>query len=269
MMGDIGSPNDLDGDGVMNGDDNCPNHSNPDQNDEDSNSQGDPCDPCPPYETYYDYFTMTTKDADADTDTDGVGDGCDPDPETPGNHILRFAGFKTAPPPPAMVQQLGNGTSTFNGRLVVTSGAIGDGVQVYWPAPPEVRARETWTYLTLTSKPFQSTGAGAVDWMDPNTSTGVGCEMWGANSTTMVQAILYLPVNVASMGSGLAVGSWLMKLRHNASSTFFSCAYFLNPTNYGTLTNINAGSQPALPAGAVIGVRATTTSTFDWMMVVD
>jgi hypothetical protein len=266
---DVGTADDLDGDGVANALDNCQTKSNPDQNDEDGDGDGDPCDPCPPYAMFYDPFTMNMEDADADTDTDGVGNGCDPDPSTPGNHILRFAGFKTAPSAPAIVQALGNGTSMFDGRFVVTSPAIGDGAQVFWPAPSELRAREVWTLLDLEFRPAQSTGAGVVDWVDTNASTGVSCDMWGITGNSMIHALVYLPVQVAKAGgSQVAPGSWLLKQRHNANSTFFSCAFFVNPTNYGTLTTVST-TQPAMPLTPVIGVRATTSSTFAWMMVVD
>jgi hypothetical protein len=43
----LGDPNDLDGDGVVNSDDNCPNAGNADQADGDSDGKGDACDPCP------------------------------------------------------------------------------------------------------------------------------------------------------------------------------------------------------------------------------
>jgi hypothetical protein len=77
-----GGPGDMDGDGVGDAVDNCPNKSNPDQADEDHDTLGDPCDPCPP-------FTNNT-----DGDTDGVGDACDPNPGTIGDQIALFEGFE-------------------------------------------------------------------------------------------------------------------------------------------------------------------------------
>ncbi|MDJ0840146.1 MAG: thrombospondin type 3 repeat-containing protein [Acidobacteriota bacterium] len=63
---------DLDGDGVDNDSDNCPNSANPDQTDADNDGLGDPCDNCPD----------TTNPDQEDTDRDGVGDVCDNCPDT-------------------------------------------------------------------------------------------------------------------------------------------------------------------------------------------
>ena len=77
-------PDDVDGDHVMNADDNCPEKSNPVQENEDGDAFGDVCDPCPPFNGDIDNM---------DTDMDGVGDSCDPDQTIPGNRIEVFAGF--------------------------------------------------------------------------------------------------------------------------------------------------------------------------------
>lgn len=77
-------PNDVDGDSVMNADDNCPADSNPMQENEDGDEFGDVCDPCPPFNGAAD---------NVDGDGDGVGDSCDPDQTVPGNRIELFAGF--------------------------------------------------------------------------------------------------------------------------------------------------------------------------------
>jgi len=56
---------DIDGDGVLNADDNCPYDSNANQQDSDGDSFGDACDRCPGFDDL------------EDVDGDGVSDGCD------------------------------------------------------------------------------------------------------------------------------------------------------------------------------------------------
>ena len=59
---------DCDGDGVDIFEDNCPDTSNPLQNDGDGDGIGDVCDNCP---------TVATDSVSPDADEDGVGDACD------------------------------------------------------------------------------------------------------------------------------------------------------------------------------------------------
>jgi len=66
--------NDIDGDGVPDGQDNCPNIPNPDQADSDGDGVGDACDNCPD----------TPNPDQADADSDGIGDACDPDDDNDG-----------------------------------------------------------------------------------------------------------------------------------------------------------------------------------------
>jgi hypothetical protein len=78
-------PNDLDCDGVVDADDNCPVVANEDQFNEDGDARGDACDLCPPFE-----------DTGEDTDGDGVGDDCDPHPGL-ADTIVEFVGFEEMP----------------------------------------------------------------------------------------------------------------------------------------------------------------------------
>lgn len=64
---EVGGSEDADGDGVTDGDDNCPLKYNPKQDDLDADGVGDACDNCP----------NTANLDQADTDGDGVGDLCD------------------------------------------------------------------------------------------------------------------------------------------------------------------------------------------------
>jgi hypothetical protein len=64
---------DADGDGIADGDDNCPNVFNPDQLDSDGDGVGDACDNC----------IETPNPDQADSDGDGIGDACDACPTIP------------------------------------------------------------------------------------------------------------------------------------------------------------------------------------------
>ncbi|HOX44263.1 MAG TPA: lamin tail domain-containing protein [Myxococcota bacterium] len=60
-------PNDTDGDGVVNAEDNCPNRANPLQENGDADTFGDACDNCP----------ADDNEDQADADGDGIGDVCE------------------------------------------------------------------------------------------------------------------------------------------------------------------------------------------------
>jgi hypothetical protein len=81
-------PDDRDHDGVLDGDDNCPEHANPTQHDEDGDARGDECDPCPHLDGA----------ADDDGDGDGVGVGCDPDDTVACHRLLFFDSFEAEDP---------------------------------------------------------------------------------------------------------------------------------------------------------------------------
>jgi hypothetical protein len=87
-----GPPGDSDGDGVTDLADNCAGAANPDQHDEDTDGVGDRCDNCPHV------VNPTQDDTMEGASPDGVGDLCDPRPTMPGDTIVRFVGFGTAPP---------------------------------------------------------------------------------------------------------------------------------------------------------------------------
>ncbi|HEY5923835.1 MAG TPA: hypothetical protein VIV11_19270 [Kofleriaceae bacterium] len=77
---------DTDGDGVVDGSDNCPADANGNQRNHDMDAKGDVCDRCP----------HLNDNADPDGDNDGVGNACDPRPNTAGDSIALFEGFYDA-----------------------------------------------------------------------------------------------------------------------------------------------------------------------------
>ncbi|UCE18937.1 MAG: VCBS repeat-containing protein [Gemmatimonadota bacterium] len=70
-----GECGDLDGDGIADGNDNCPNNPNPDQEDNDADGAGDICDNCPD----------DANPDQADADSDDTGDACDLCTDTDGD----------------------------------------------------------------------------------------------------------------------------------------------------------------------------------------
>jgi hypothetical protein len=85
------NPDDLDGDGVQNAQDNCPMRANVDQHDEDADAVGDACDNCP---TIANADQRDTTEAGVNMQSpDGVGDACDLRPALSGDHIASLSPF--------------------------------------------------------------------------------------------------------------------------------------------------------------------------------
>lgn len=87
-----GPPTDVDADGVLNADDNCPGDYNTDQHDEDGDGPGDVCDNCPHIPN-----PMQENALEPSGQSDEVGDACDPRPMVGGDTIERFIGFQAMP----------------------------------------------------------------------------------------------------------------------------------------------------------------------------
>lgn len=83
---------DLDHDGVLNADDNCPNARNADQHDEDGDALGDACDNCP---SVPNPDQADTTEVGVRAFPDGVGDVCDPRGVSTGDELHAFYSFAT------------------------------------------------------------------------------------------------------------------------------------------------------------------------------
>ena len=88
---DLDDPDDTDGDGIADANDNCPTLANPDQKNDVSpgNRRGDACDDTDndgPYDAS-DNCPTTPNNDQADTDRDGTGDACDERYTRPGDNV--------------------------------------------------------------------------------------------------------------------------------------------------------------------------------------
>ena len=86
---------DTDGDGVANGGDNCPTHSNADQLDQDGDGVGNACDADQDGDGASDgadNCALIANSDQRDTDSDGIGDGCDPFPGSTAGCRLTLGG---------------------------------------------------------------------------------------------------------------------------------------------------------------------------------
>lgn len=86
-------PNDLDGDGIANADDNCPRKVNLDQHDEDGDVIGDACDNCP---TVANPVQEDTTEVAVTSFDDNVGDACDFRPGLAGDVIASLYAWGNA-----------------------------------------------------------------------------------------------------------------------------------------------------------------------------
>jgi len=139
-------PNDVDGDGIPNAIDLCPNRQDPAQHDEDADGVGDACDNCP----------ATPNGNQADTTElqerqfpDGVGDACDRRPKIADDTIAKFFPFADALEASAFT---GSGWTIAGDRATATTARwfskrneAGDGItmqahisKLEWPLPDGV-----------------------------------------------------------------------------------------------------------------------------------
>jgi len=244
-----GPPDDVDGDGVKNAMDNCPNKANPTQADEDGDGLGDVCDPCPP-------STNNT-----DSDGDGVGDLCDPHPTVGGDQIALFEGFADGIPPSWV--NVG-GWIASSGNAAVTSA---DGAIEYLGAPTTATAHGT---ASMAFVPVQLFGAGgkAFGLTNPSDSTGatgLACELLNGGSPAGGIGDLATAAPVAQMPLTWATGDD-MTVVFSRVDTMFSC--IISDTIANSSITVPYTGTVTLPQ-PIIAIRSHSVSgRARWLMYV-
>ena len=158
-----GAPADVDGDGVPDATDNCPEVANADQGNEDGDALGDACDPCPP-------------DADnTDADGDGVGDACDPNPAVPGDAIAVFEGFHAGVP--ASWDQRGTWSPIDDDVIVDVNGPT-----TAWITAPVTGTHNTVTTSVTVVETASLGSIGLADNHRPTTTSSVTCSLFDTPS---------------------------------------------------------------------------------------
>jgi hypothetical protein len=236
---------DDDGDGVMNGSDNCPTTANANQANEDADTFGNTCDVCP------------TSSDNADGDADGVGDACDPNPTTAGDQIMLFEGFDSGIP--AGWTATGSWTTSAGSLLsVVTGGTQNTLVTTTLTSSP----RQTmYARMTLTAiEGGQAGGAlGIVDRFDAAATQGTMCGGVRGNGGFfgIVNAANGTAINFG--GHAFNVGTaYTLKFTRNGNN------HECSDTDVGQTVNAQHG-----PNGTLVGFRNRVASaSFAWLLVV-
>ena len=250
-------PGDLDGDGVLDAVDNCPDKANPDQHDEDTDGVGDVCDPCPP--------SANTADADGD----GVADDCDPNPTTAGDQIVVFEGFNHGIP--SGWTKIGTWTATAE-DIVATESAGGTAL-IYRPS---VSDHETVVAGVTITNPLGTSyrEGGVFDNFGPGTGYYVDCADL-ITSATDAQPNAPL-VDLFRMPAGSAIdrtsfawspGDSLVIALDRVSSMYGCFSYDLSTGISATASGTDSGGPSALAPQC--GMRVySATATYHWFMVI-
>jgi hypothetical protein len=243
---------DLDGDGVPNTMDNCPNYSNPNQANEDGDPLGDPCDPCP----------IDPASPPSDPDNDGVSDSCDPRPTTAGDTILVFEGFK-------------GGVVPSNWQVQGTASPAGDGVNLNSSAyagivPPVTIAASGMVMIKATI--LQTIGQNdstlaVVMHHEPNQDKGMYCELYAPNAGSTNGREIDLWDSGAQVERGKTAYAWQTNvayvLSQRATGNNFTCS--ATPMGGTATSTSGSGATPGANTGAFIyGANVNIA----WMLVV-
>ena len=209
---------DSDGDGILDGQDNCPSVRNPSQHDEDGDHVGDPCDNCPHVANA---DQANRGEIDNGGARDGVGDACDPYPRGVGDRIFFFDGFEGT--------ALSSSWTALSGGTHATASVSGD--QLHLVDEQAKRIAVMWN--ALPGRQVTVDARATVNAIAPgNTYRAVGpvvrfavvggklnlysCEILGSSSPAQLQ-VLRIDQNVSAQlsatGAGGALGTGTLQFR--------------------------------------------------------
>jgi hypothetical protein len=245
------SADDVDGDGVTNDRDNCPDQANANQANEDMDAFGDVCDPCP---------ILGDAAADHDSDGDGVGDGCDPSPDTPGDSIALFEGFADSALPAGAEAVPPTDWAFVDGSAIGTSTGFNPAVLAWTVASEHQTIRAKLTITRLDGGSLR--GAGVATPVDASTNNGIMC--WIFDSMYQVTTPLTVTNPYATVQtSPIDVGKQY-EFTLSRSGADMECSDAI----------LSAPLTATVPAAELTGTRAgvfvlSLDATIDWVLVVN
>jgi hypothetical protein len=164
-------PDDVDGDGIANATDACPDVVDPEQLDEDGDRVGDACDVCP---SVRDPAQLDRGELDVRSLDDGVGDACDPRPSLAGDRLAALHTFAASAGVDGAAAWVGAGWTIGDGH----ARALGDAA---WRARRRAPGDVVAARLSLTG----------IAWLDAAGAVGVALDGDGASTgrTCAIRAV--------------------------------------------------------------------------------
>ncbi len=244
-----GPPGDVDGDGVPDDMDNCPDVANHDQGNEDGDRFGDVCDPCP----------FVKDDNPVDSDHDGVADPCDPHPATPGDRIIVFEGFHAGVPAGWTARGAWQGV----GDDVTASAAAGD-AELTIPVTP-VGMLAIYAQIEATADGPGDSVFGTIGPYDPTQGDAVWCDLYQASTPPPQTMNLF---DTRSQTGPYAAMAFSLSSPVVFEETWQGHAYTCTVIDSaGTMTLSNTDST-ALPSNVGVATQAYDIRVA-WIMLVD
>ena len=239
-------PNDLDGDGVANNDDNCPMANNANQGNEDGDAFGDACDKCP------------IDVDDSDGDGDGVAGSCDPRPQTGGDSIVLFEGFHSGVPSTWTVV---GGTMQMGDDLVLV-GVAGNHSAIVPPVTAPTNGVVSIAGTVVETFGQYEAGLGVLTAYNPNQDNGIFCALYSPNAGTTNNRSVDVWDTVTG-NYNTKPYAWQNNIVYRVANRRAGSSYTCSADSQ--LISGNFNSTP----GTMAGITAyETTARVSWLMIV-